>query len=164
VARCDLPSRQCLWEHVRARALARGLKPQGDSARLEMLCPVHGDRKRSLTVSAAESNGKRLVWFCHAGCPEMAVRDALISECRISPGCLPVSRDQAAVLLAAVIVQLETPGRDHAQKVIRALAAGLGYKEIPHGAELERLAGIAGVGRRSAFRAAGGRGLQPDHP
>lgn len=161
--RCDLPARQCLWEHVRPRAMAAGLKPQGDSAKLQMLCPVHGDRKRSLTVSTAESNGKRLVWFCHAGCPEMAVRDALL-ECHISPGCLPVSRDQSATLLAAVIAQLETPGRDHAQKVIRALAAGLGYKEVPHGAELEHLAVIASVGRRSAFKAAGGRGLQPDHP
>jgi hypothetical protein len=164
VARCDLPARQCLWEHVRPRATAAGFKPQGDSAKLQLLCPVHGDRRRSLTISAAESNGKHLVWFCHAGCPEMAVRDALISECHISPGCLPASRDQAAVLLAAVIAQLEMPGRDHAQKVIRALAAGLGYKEIPHGAELEHLAGIASVGRRSAFKAAGRRGVQADHP
>jgi hypothetical protein len=159
VARCDLPARQCLWEHIRARALASGLKPQGDSAKLQMLCPVHGDRRRSLTISTADHDGKRLVWFCHAGCPEMAVRDALISECHIGPGCLPVSKDHTAVLLAAAIAELKAPTRDHAQKAVRALSAALGYKEIPHGSELERLAGLAGVGRRSAFRAArrGGR-------
>ena len=164
MARCDLPARQCLWEHVRLRAMAAGLKPQGDSARLQMLCPVHGDRRRSLTISTADHDGKRLVWFCHAGCPEMAVRDALTGQCHIGPGCLPVSRDQSATLLAAVIAQLEAPGRDHAQKVVRALAAGLGYKEVPHGAELEHLAVIASVGRRSAFKAAGKTGGQPDHP
>jgi hypothetical protein len=158
VGRCDLSSgRQCLWEHIRIRALARGLKPQGDSTKLQMRCPVHGDRKRSLTVSAAEHDGKRVVWYCHAGCPDMAVRDALISLCGISPGCLPVSRDQTADLLAAVIAELKTPTRDHAQKVIRAMAAAMGYKEIPRGAELEHLAGIAGVGRKTAFRAAKGR-------
>jgi hypothetical protein len=159
VGRCDLPGgRQCLWEHIRIRALAAGLKPQGDSTTLQLLCPVHGDRKRSLTISAAGQESKRVIWFCHAGCPEMAVRDALISQCHINPGCLPVSRDQSAALLAAVTAELKTPGRDHAQKVVRALAAALGYKEIPHGTELERLAGLASVGRRSAFKAAGKKG------
>jgi hypothetical protein len=164
VDRCDPASgRQCLWEHVRARAKAHGLKPEGNSASLDMLCPAHDDRKRSLTISVAEREHKRLVWHCHAGCPEMAVRDALISRTRISPGCLPVSRDHVAPLLEAVIAELQRPGRNHAQKVIRALAAALGYKEVPHGAELERLSGLAGVGQRgrSAFKAAE---RHPDNP
>lgn len=160
--RCDLDSgRQCLWEHIRVAAKARGGKPEGDSSSLDLLCPTHDDRKRSLTISAADLAAKRVVWHCHAGCPEMAVREALITVYRIRPGCLPVSRADTAALLQAVTDELKRPGRDHAQKVIRALAAALGYKEVPHGAELERLSGLASVGRRSAFKAAG---HHPDNP
>ncbi len=153
--RCDLASgRQCLWEHIRVAAKARGGKPSGDTSSIDLLCPAHADRKPSLTISAADLASKRVVWCCHAGCPEMAVRDALIDIYRIRPGCLPVSRDFVAPLLAAAITELKAPGRDHAQKVIRVLSAALGYKEVPHGAELERLADLASVGRRSAFKAA----------
>jgi hypothetical protein len=160
VSRCELDRRQCLWEHARFKAKARGGKPEGDSTSINLLCPAHDDRKRSLTISVADHEGKRLVWYCHAGCPDMAVRDALITRYQISPGCLPIPRNDTIALLEAAIAELKRPGRDHAQKVIRTLAAALGYKEVPHGAELERLAGRAGVGRRSAFKAAG---RQPDN-
>ena len=166
MARCELPSgRECLWDHIRLKARAAGLKPQPNTAgtSLSLLCPVHvhADTKPSLTISVAAAEGKRIVWRCHAGCPEMAVRDALIADCHISPGCLPVSRAETAALLDAVVGELTRPTRNHAQKVVIALAIALGYKEVPHGDELERLAARASVGRRSAYKA---RGRQPDNP
>lgn len=165
MAPCELASRQCLWDHVRLKARAAGLRPQPNPAgtSLSLLCPVHvhADTKPSLTISAAAAESKRIVLCCHAGCPEMAVRNALIADCHISPGCLPVSRAETAALLDAVVGELTRPTRDHAQKVVTALAIALGYKEVPHGDELERLAARAGVGRRSAYRA---RVRQPDNP
>ena len=45
--------------------------------------------------------------------------------------------------------------------MVIALAIALGYKEVPHGDELERLAARASFGRRSAYKA---RGRPPDNP
>jgi len=160
VVRCELPSgRQCIWEHLRGKARAAGLKPrEAKNGGLSLLCPVHGDTKHSLSISpATEVEQRRVIWCCHAGCPEMAVRDALIADCHVSPGCLPIPRNETAALLEAVLRELTAPTRDHSQKIVRVLSAALGYKEIPHGADLERLAVRSGVSRRSAFKAGGGR-------
>ena len=162
MARCNLPARQCLWEHIRARVLAAGLKPSEVRGKpsLSLLCPNHADRKRSLTISAADIEHKRIVVCCHAGCPEMAVRDALVRRARIDPACLPVSQADAAALLDAVVAELTEPTKDHGQKLVIALAVALGYKEMPRGGELEGLAARAGVGRRSAYKV---RGRHPDN-
>src|SRR4051794_33129192 len=49
-------------------------------------CPVHEDRRASLSLSIAETG--KLLWRCHAGCSQEAVREALGSR-----GLLPDGRD-----------------------------------------------------------------------
>lgn len=167
MSRCVLPAAaQCLWEHVRHKANAAGLKPQEgrdkrNRLKLEMLCPNHRDKKRSLSVSQAEYDSKWLVWHCHAGCPEIAVRQALVTVAHIDPGCLPVASSDAVDLLDAVVRELMHPSKEHSLQKLKAVAIALGYKEMPRGYELERLAGMVTVSPASAYKL---RGASLDNP
>jgi hypothetical protein len=166
VSRCALPPRQCLWEHVRHKAKAAGLKPEETKDNrgrpgLSLLCPAHNDGKRSLSVTVADLEAKRLVWCCHAGCPDFAVRFSLIDRAHIDAACLPLARADTADVLDSVVAELRRPTKDHAQKVLTAFAVALGYKEVPRGLELERLASDVSVGMRSAYKVSGYR---PDNP
>ena len=85
MSRCQLHTgRLCLCEHIRVKTRTVLLSPSPNQSvtSLNMLCPAHDDTRFFLVISVAtqKPDSKRLVWYCHSGCPEMAVRDALISE------------------------------------------------------------------------------------
>lgn len=58
-----------IWRNV------TGKEPKGNGEQYKGLCPAHDDHKESLSVRF-KPDGQILVW-CHAGCSESAVADAL---------------------------------------------------------------------------------------
>jgi hypothetical protein len=151
----DAPVRQCFAWHVvpRGRKVRHAKRADGtdDPFSVRMLCPAHSDREPSLSISVDDG---RIKWQCLAcGSDATAkVRLALIREYGIDPACLPLpAKDKGDILeqVAAIV----TGDCDYAEKVLRVAAALEGYRELPRGGELERIAALAGVARRSAYRA-----------
>ena len=64
--------------------------------------------------------------------------------------CSPAETDGDLLDLLRRILTEETP--DHGAVRLRALAALEGYADLPRGAELERIAGLAGLARSTAYR------------
>lgn len=112
-------------------------------------CPAHDDSIRSFSLSAGD---KQLMYKCFAGCNPVRLRAALISA-GVPEQCLPLPRKERADLLDRLRAILTAPDLDHAAKALRAMAALEGYEDLPRGSELDRIAGLAGVGRASAYRA-----------
>lgn len=52
-------------------------KPQGRGDSFKCVCPAHEDDSPSLKLTLKED---RLLWYCHAGCDFMAVKNALIAR------------------------------------------------------------------------------------
>lgn len=71
---------RCAYEHVAAR-VPKG--SQGDKS--NRLCPVHDDRKASLSINPGKIH--RVVWHCGAECSEADIRDALL-DLGVHPSCL----------------------------------------------------------------------------
>ena len=124
-----------------------------DFLAIACLCPAHDNRKRSLQISVGKH--KRIVWNCHAGCGELAVRHALIKR-GVRPACLPLSAANSADLIERLLAIGENLDLRHADArllMVELLTSGKG--ELPRGAELDRLAARAGVSRSEAYRARG---------
>lgn len=151
---CDAPVRQCLEWHVLPRLgkyAHRKLKDgTDDPASVRALCPAHDDREPSLSISIG-GNG-RIIWQCFAGCSPARVRAAL-NLAGIPLACLPLAGKQREDLLDLLRAILTTDTPDHGTVRLRALAALEGYASLPRGTELERIAGLAGIGRATAYRA-----------
>ena len=157
--------RECLADHVLPYAaepvwVARDTESRpSEHLAIGCLCPAHDDRKRSLQVSVGQH--KRLIWNCHAGCGELAVRHALIVR-GVRAACLPLSAARSAALLEQLLAVGENPELRHADKVlhmVELLTSGKG--ELPRGAELDRLAARSGVSRAEAYKARGGNPRRP---
>lgn len=151
---CDSPVRECFDWHVLPRLgkYVHRKREDGtdDPFSVRALCPAHDDRERSLSVSIGDSG--RIIWQCFAGCAPVRVRAAL-NAAGIPLGCLPLAgkqREDLLVLLRAILTA-DTP--DHGTVRLRALAALEGFRDLPRGSELERIAGLAGIGRATAYRA-----------
>ena len=70
----------CAWDHVAARV------PKGrEGTRSVRLCPVHDDRKASLSINPG--NVHRIVWHCGAECDPGDIRAALL-DLGIHDSCL----------------------------------------------------------------------------
>jgi hypothetical protein len=127
-------------------------KPSGHLA-IACLCPAHDDSKRSLQISVGQH--KRIIWNCHAGCSELAVRHALIQR-GVRPACLPLSAARSADLIERLLAIGENRDLKHAAArllMVELLTSGKG--ELPRGAELDRLAARCGISRSEAYRARG---------
>ena len=62
---------------MNAEFIARHLqKPSGSGTRWTACCPAHDDKKPSLSL---RDEGDRVLWRCHTGCTQDAVRQALKS-------------------------------------------------------------------------------------
>lgn len=151
----DAPVRQCFAWHVvpRGRKVRHAKRDDGtdDPYSVRMLCPAHNDRGPSLSISVDDG---RVKWQCFA-CGKDAtakVRLALIREYGIEPGCLPMPAKEREDILDC-ITAIVAGDCDYAEKVLRVAAAIEGYRDLPRGGELERIAALAGVARRSAYRA-----------
>ena len=72
-SRCHLGTtpNPCAWDHVAARV------PKGrEGTRSVRLCPVHDDRKASLSINPGRVH--RVVWHCGAECDPGDIRAALL--------------------------------------------------------------------------------------
>lgn len=159
VPACDVPRLECLHHHIAPRLA--GARENSSHTGYRALCPVHDDRDPSLSVSVGEH--QRIVWKCHAGCDPLRVRAALIETYRIDRGCLSLSRKEEAALVEVIEDILTMTTKEDTMVRLRALAALRGYRELPHGADLLRLASDIGIGRSQAFEYARRlRGPSPD--
>lgn len=145
---CESLIREC-WEwHVKPHLDSP--RPNDKNTGARALCPAHDDGDPSLSIGIGD-NG-RITWRCFAGCTRTRVRAALIVA-GIPAGCLPlVTREKEEVLdFLARILTADTA--DHAGIRLRAVAALEGYADLPRGAELDRIAGLARTNRATAYRA-----------
>jgi len=159
------PARECFAWHVipRCKGVRHRKRPDGteDPYSIRVLCPAHDDHEASLGISLEDG---RVKYNCFACGNTAKVRLALIREYRIDPGCLPMPAKDKQDILDRLAVIL-TADCDHAEKVLRAMAALEGFDGLPRGGELERIASLAGVARRSAYRARkSAPGLQTANP
>ena len=145
---CDVPRLECLHLHIRQR-LPGEAKPNDTRTAYRTLCPAHDDREPSLSISVGEQ--QRIIWNCFAGCDLLRVRAALIDVYRIDRGCLPVSRKDETAMLDRIEDILCSPAKEDTLVRLQALATLRGYRELPRGAELLRLAADIGIGRSQAF-------------
>lgn len=161
-AACDpnLPAAQCLEWHIRPH-LVKAQIYKGDPAKgfgdgYRARCPAHDDGDPSFTINV----GLRCLWYqCYAGCDQLAVRAALISD-GVPPRCLLVPKERSAQLADQLADVLTSGGMEDGHKVLLALAYIRGMGELPKGNALEALAAEAGVSRPSAYRYRKA-GLQP---
>jgi len=81
-SRCHLglTPNPCAWDHVAARV------PRGrEGTKSVRLCPVHDDRKASLSINPG--NVHRVVWHCGAECDPGDIRAALL-DLGVDESCL----------------------------------------------------------------------------
>src|SRR6187455_1068159 len=62
---------------MNAESLARALGGKRCGMQWLARCPAHEDRTPSLSLT---DNGGLVLWRCHAGCSQLAVRDALAAR------------------------------------------------------------------------------------
>jgi len=153
---CDVPVRQCLYEHI-APKLA-GAKITNGGATVRARCPVCGD-PRTLTVSAGEH--QRIVWNCFTGCPRSEIRASLT---RAGVTCLPRGKSATAEAIETVSAVLRELDQNRGRAILRAHLILLGYTHWPKGDVLLGLAAEVGVGRSEAFAAKAAGPLHPVRP
>jgi hypothetical protein len=146
---CPEPAEFCLGDHVRPhldRCSPSGGKPGQYRAR----CPAHDDRKASMSIVVGDR--ARIVWHCHAGCPETDVRAALV-RAGVPDGCLRPLRAQRTedALVAALTTLLETERPGPRRDLLVAAVLWNGCR-LPRGRDLVALGARAGLSRRAVYR------------
>lgn len=156
---CDAPKRQCLEWHIKPH-LAEPV-PADVGASYRALCPAHDDGERSLSISVKvdiDGHGRereRIVWQCFACKNTALVRLSLIGA-GVPAECVPLTAAEKEDILDQLWRILGADTDHHGHVRLRAAAALMGYKNLPKGADLDRLAGFAHLGRSSAYRARSG--------
>ena len=145
---CDLPLRQCLEWHIKPKLRKPRLSEDGNSYRA--LCPAHGDRHHSFSIGVSD-DGAWILYQCFVCKNRRRERLALISECGISERCLPVPAREARDLLDFLAALVAAPTDNHAEIRLRVAAALEGYRDLPRGRELERIAGYTSVSPAAAY-------------
>lgn len=149
---CDLPPRQCLEWHIRPK-LKKPRPSAGNDGELKgyrALCPAHNDRHHSFSIGVSD-DGKWILYQCFVCGNRRRERLALINECGISERCLPVPAREAKDLLDFLAALVAAPTDNHAEIRLRAAAALEGYRDLPRGRELERIAGYTSVSPAAAY-------------
>jgi hypothetical protein len=158
--------RECLADHIWALADRPVWAPRdaGTTAEehlsISCWCPAAKHDGRKLQISVGKH--KRVIWNCHAGCGELAVRHALIVGRRISARCLPVSAELSNDIFERLLAIGENGDLRHADArllMVELLTSGKG--RLPRGGDLDRLAARCHVSRSEAYKALGGNPRRP---
>ena len=150
---CDLPPRQCFTWHIapKLKGAKHGRRDDGtmDPYSVRAVCPAHDDHDPSLGVSVGDSG--KVIWNCFAckDCPK--VRMALHRVYGIGLGCLPLAASEKQDLLDLIAGLVSADTNSHAEIRLRIAAAVEGYRDLPRGHELERLADLTRVSRGKAY-------------
>ena len=161
---CDVPPRECLEWHIKPHLEDPRRSSSGNSYRA--LCPAHDDGEHSFGVSLADVSKQRIVWNCFVCKNRVKTRRALIAA-GVDPGCLPLTSAEKEDLLDHLYRIATTDSPDHGAVRFSIVAALEGHRELPAGAEVGRIAGLAHTHRATGYRAKKlrrQRGLQPLTP
>ena len=146
---CDLPPRQCLEWHIKPKLRKPRLSEDGKGYRA--LCPAHTDRHHSFSIGVSD-DGKVLRFQCFACNNRSRERLALIRECGIDARCLPLPAREKEDLLDWIGRLATAPTDNHAEVRLWIVAALEGYRELPRGGELDRVAARSSVSRGWAYK------------
>ena len=160
------PPRECLEWHIKPNLKApRASKSASGSYRA--LCPAHDDGEHSLGVSLADSAKKRIVWNCFACKNRVKVRLALIRKSASPPAACRSQPPRRRICSDRLYRIATADTTDHGVVRFSIVAALEGYRELPPGARVDRIAGLAHVHRATGYRAqeaCRAAGLQPLTP
>lgn len=150
---CDSPARECFTWHVLPKlpGAKHRLREDGsiDPYSVRVQCPAHDDHDPSLGVSVVNS---RIVWNCFACDNRQKVRMGLHRVYGIDLIYLPLNSAEKQDVLDYLADLLATDTKNHAEIRLRALAAIEGYRDLPRGGELNRLARIARISHGAAWQ------------
>jgi hypothetical protein len=147
---CDVPPRECLEWHIKPHLEDPRRSSSGDSYRAR--CPAHDDGEHSFGVSLADIPKQRIVWNCFACKNRVKTRRALIAA-GIDPGCLPLTATEKEELLDRLYRIATADTVDHGAVRFSIVAALEGHRDLPAGAEVDRIAGLARTHRATGYRA-----------
>jgi hypothetical protein len=145
---CDFPRRQCLEWHIKPKLRKPRVSEDGNGYRA--LCPAHDDRQHSFSIGVTE-DGKLLRYQCFACKNRNRERLALIHELKIDAGCLPLPAKEKEDLLDWLERLATAPTDNHAEVRLWIVSALEGYRSLPRGGELDRIAARASVSRSRAY-------------
>ena len=143
----DVPRRECLEWHIYPHTEAPKWNATRDSLRVR--CPAHDDSEPSLVFSVVND---QLKYNCFACKNRQKVRLALI-RAGVPPSCLPFTAAEKEDILDQLYRILTADIADHGNVRLRAAAALEGFRDLPGGSELDRIAALAHVHRATAYRA-----------
>jgi hypothetical protein len=148
----DEPARQCFTWHILPKLpdpIHRKRDDGGDDPySVRFICPAHDDDKPSAGISVVNDQIKYNCFVCN----RQKFRLGLIRVYEIDPACLPLAASEKQDVLDYLADLLTSDTDRHAEIRLRALAAIEGYRILPGGRELERLAGLTAVSRGEAFK------------
>ena len=147
----DEPARQCFTWHLLGK-LPDPVHRKRDDGSLDpysvrFCCPGHDDNKASAGISVVNDQVK---YNCFV-CSRQKFRLALHREYDIDLACLPLAAAEKQDALDYLADLLAAETSSHAEIRLRALAAIEGYRGLPRGYELERLARLTSVSRGKAY-------------
>ena len=158
---CGSPARECFTWHVLPKLPGAkhriGDNGQHDPWSVRVACPAHDDHDPSLGVSVADG---RVKWNCFACNDGPKVRMALHRVYGIALAHLPMPAAEKQDILDLIAELVAADTNSHAEIRLRIAAAVEGYRDLPRGHELERLADLTSVsrGKAYAFRSRGAPG------
>jgi hypothetical protein len=149
---CGSPTRECFTWHVLPK-LPGAKHKIGDDGQMDpwsvrVRCPAHEDHDPSMGVSVKAG---RIVWHCFACENTLKVRMAMHHAYGIDLACLPIPAAEKQDILDYLADLLAADTKNHAEIRLRALAAIEGHRDLPRGAELGRLAGLARISHGAAW-------------
>lgn len=147
---CDVPPRECLEWHIKPHL--DGPRPSSSGDGYRALCPAHDDGERSFGVSLADIPKQRVVWNCFVCKNRVKTRRALIAA-GVDPGCLPLTAAEKEDLLDRLYRIATADTTDHGAVRFGIVAAMEGHGDLPAGAEVDRIAGLARAHRATGYRA-----------
>jgi hypothetical protein len=149
----DEPARQCFTWHILGKLPgpkhARRDDGSLDPYSVRVACPAHDDHDPSLGLSVVND---KIAWNCFVCKNRQKVRLALHGVYGIDLACLPLAASEKQDVLDYLAGLLTADTDSHAEIRLRALAAIEGYRGLPHGRELGRLARLARISHGAAWQ------------
>ena len=147
----DEPARQCFTWHILSKlpdpVHRKRYDGSPDPYSVRFRCPGHDDHEPSAGISVINDQVK---YNCFV-CPRQKFRLALHRDYGIDLACLPLAAAEKQDALDYLADLLTAETGSHAEIRLRALAAVEGYRGLPRGYELERLARLSSVSRGKAY-------------
>jgi hypothetical protein len=149
---CTSPPRECFTWHVLPKLPdakhRRDEDGKHDPWSVRVRCPAHDDHDPSMGVSVKDG---RIVWKCFTCENTLKVRMALHRVYGVDLMCLPIPAAEKQDILDYLAGLLAADTKNHGEIRLRALAAIEGHRDLPRGAELGRLAGLARISHGAAW-------------